>query len=168
MSDKPSKSALKRRYHELQALGEALINLPAEQLLRIPLDEDLQEAIRTASGMKAHGALRRQKQLIGKLMRNVDDQPIRAALEAATRPALQSNEQFHLAEQWRDRIVATGREAVGSFPASDEATKAALTELADQLQRCRHDADRRQLGRRIFRVVYSALQPKVHNTASKR
>jgi len=83
---KPSKSARKRAYLALQKLGEELISLREAELLSMPLDEDLLEAIMEARTIKAHGALRRQKQYIGKLMGALDDpEPIREALERLRR-----------------------------------------------------------------------------------
>ena len=49
------------------------------------LDEELLAAIQDARRIKSHGALRRQKQFIGKLMRGVDPGPVRAALERVRR-----------------------------------------------------------------------------------
>jgi ribosome-associated protein len=77
---KPSKSARKREYLALQKLGEELITLKESDLEALPLDENLREAVMEARQMKAHGALRRQKQYIGKLMRHVDPEPIRAEM----------------------------------------------------------------------------------------
>ncbi len=77
---KPSKSARKREYIALQKLGEELIALKQTDLLSLPLDESLVEAILEAGQMKAHGALRRQKQYIGKLMRHIDPEPLREEL----------------------------------------------------------------------------------------
>ena len=82
MNSKPSKSARKRETLALQTLGERLIELAPEQLASIGLDEALLEAILAAKSIRAHGALRRQKQLIGKLMRGIDPAPVAAALEA--------------------------------------------------------------------------------------
>lgn len=82
---KPSKSARKREYLALQKLGEELITLRESDLLSLPLEEDLLEAVQEARRIKAHGALRRQKQYIGKLMRHVDSEPINAALERLRR-----------------------------------------------------------------------------------
>lgn len=73
---KPSKSARKREYLALQKLGEELITLKLSDLHALPLDEDLLEAVMEARQIKAHGALRRQKQYIGKLMRHIDPQPL--------------------------------------------------------------------------------------------
>ena len=77
---KPSKSARKRAYLALQELGEELITLRESELQAMPLDEDLRDAVLEARRIKAHGALRRQKQYIGKLMGRIDPEPIREAL----------------------------------------------------------------------------------------
>ena len=77
---KPSKSARKREYIALQKLGEELITLKVSDLDRLPLDENLREAVLEAQQMKAHGALRRQKQYIGKLMRHIDPEPVRTEM----------------------------------------------------------------------------------------
>ena len=83
---KPSKSARKRAYLALQKLGEELITLRETDLQTVPLDEDLMEAVVEARRIKKHGALRRQKQYIGKLMGRLDDpEPIRQALERLRR-----------------------------------------------------------------------------------
>ena len=77
---KPSKSARKREYLALQKLGEELITLKESDLDSLPLGDNLREAIIEARQIKAHGALRRQKQYIGKLMRNIDSEPLRAEM----------------------------------------------------------------------------------------
>ena len=82
---KPSKSARKREYIALQKLGEELIALKASDLDRLPLDDNLREAVSEAKQMKAHGALRRQKQYIGKLMRHIDPEPIRSKMAKLSR-----------------------------------------------------------------------------------
>lgn len=82
---KPSKSAKKREYLALQKLGEELITLRESELLELPIDESLLEAVMEARLIKAHGALRRQKQYIGKIMRHTDPEPIREALERLRR-----------------------------------------------------------------------------------
>jgi ribosome-associated protein len=77
---KPSKSARKREYLALQKLGEELITLKESDLDSLPLGDNLREAIMEARQIKAHGALRRQKQYIGKLMRHFDPEPLRAEM----------------------------------------------------------------------------------------
>ncbi len=82
---KPSKSARKREYLALQKLGEQLIGLREEDVLALPLEDDLLNAVLDAQRMKARGALRRQKQYIGKLMRQADEESIRQALARVRR-----------------------------------------------------------------------------------
>ena len=82
---KPSKSAKKREYLALQKLGEELLTVKESDLLSMDLDEELLAAVHDARRIKSHGALRRQKQFIGKLMRGIDPEPIRAALERVRR-----------------------------------------------------------------------------------
>jgi len=82
---KPSKSARKREYLALQKLGEELLTLREADLLAIELDKDLREAVLEARQIKSRGALRRQKQYIGKLMRRIDPEPLRTALAKVRR-----------------------------------------------------------------------------------
>lgn len=77
---KPSKSARKSEFLALQKLGEELITLKERDLREIGLAPDLLEAVLEARRIKSNSALRRQKQYIGKIMRNIDPEPIRAAL----------------------------------------------------------------------------------------
>lgn len=77
---KPSKSARKRDFLALQKLGEELITLQESDLRQIGLDENLLQAVLEARQIKSRGALRRQKQYIGKIMRHVDPEPIRTAI----------------------------------------------------------------------------------------
>jgi ribosome-associated protein len=82
---KPSKSARKREHLALQKLGEELITLRESDLLSLSLDEELIDAVLEARQIKSHGALRRQKQYIGKIMRQIDPEPVRVALERVRR-----------------------------------------------------------------------------------
>lgn len=76
----PSKSQLKRDMLALQALGERLLPLPDERLEQLPVPAELVEAVRVARGIRAREGRRRQLQYVGRLMRQVDAQALRAAL----------------------------------------------------------------------------------------
>ncbi len=67
---RPSKTRRKEESHELQALGEALLEFSDAQLATLGLGEALLEALAAARRMRSHEARRRQMQLIGKLMRS--------------------------------------------------------------------------------------------------
>lgn len=78
---RPSKSARKRAAHAAQALGEALIELKPHELGSLGLPEELHEAVLEARRIRtSRGGLARQRQYIGKLMREIDTAPIEVAL----------------------------------------------------------------------------------------
>jgi len=159
MDEKPSKSARKREVQALQALGEQLIGLRKAELAAIPLDESLRAAVSDARGMKAHGALRRQKQLIGKLMRQVDAEPIRTALAALDADSASDKRRLHEAEQWRERLIAGGAPALAEFGAVSGADTGALGAACRQLAKRPDGPAGKRLRREIFRLVHAALAP---------
>lgn len=79
---RPSKSARKREALAAQRLGEELIELKDSDLDALDLPERLADAIREARGIKSRGAGARQRQYIGRLMRDIDVDVVRRALEA--------------------------------------------------------------------------------------
>ena len=87
---KPSKTRRKRESEALQSVGEALIDLPPEALAEAPIPDKLREAVELARRLTKHGALRRQRQYIGKLMRDIDPQRDVARLRAVLDRALRS------------------------------------------------------------------------------
>lgn len=101
----PSKSARKAEVESLQELGERLIGLPAERLKRVPLPEHLRDAVMDARRFTAHGAIRRQRQYIGKLMRDLDCEPIAAAIRAFDGDSAEDTARLHRREKLRDQLI---------------------------------------------------------------
>jgi ribosome-associated protein len=101
-----SKTRRKRQMHELQALGVELSRLPPGRLAALDLPEALVEAIETLRRLRAHEAIRRQMQYIGRLMRQVDAEPIRARLAAWRNEAAWETALHHQVEAWRDALLA--------------------------------------------------------------
>ena len=86
LEGRPSKSSRKRAAHAAQAMGERLITLREAELELLGLTEPLLTAVREARRIRSHGGLSRQKQYIGKLMREIDLAPLEAALGPAAAP----------------------------------------------------------------------------------
>lgn len=164
-SPKPSKSARKREYLALQSLGERLIDLSPEQLGSIALDDRLREAVQKAQSMKAHGALRRQKQLIGKLMRQVDPEPIRAALDASGSEVELAKDIFRESERWRDRIATDGGTALADFFAFVGSENRELLQQSLAHDTAKDDKTRRLARRRIFSEVHRELASRMQDTS---
>ncbi|XWJ91794.1 ribosome biogenesis factor YjgA [Phytobacter ursingii] len=107
-----SKSEIKRDAEELKRLGAELVDLGKNALEKIPLDQDLRDAVELAQRIKMEGR-RRQLQLIGKLLRQRDVEPIRQALDKLKNRHNQQVAFFHKLEQLRDRLIEEGDDAIG-------------------------------------------------------
>jgi ribosome-associated protein len=154
---RPNKSALKRRAQDLQDLGEVLIGLPQTELDALPLPESLRDAVQLARRITAHGGLYRQKQLIGKLMRKIDAEPIREAIEARQARDRAATRQFQLIERWRSRLIEEPA-AMDEFLHSYVGDRAVIERLIAQ---ARFERDRQKppkASRELFGVVESVIR----------
>lgn len=117
----PSRSAKKRESLALQALGEELSRLGPQEVRALNLPPDLTEALALYARLRDHEGRRRQMQYIGRLMREADTEPIRAALDQRKETSAAATAALHKAEQWRERLL--------------EAPEAELDELLRSLPR---------------------------------
>lgn len=102
-----SKTKRKQAMEELQALGEELVALASDQVKRIDIPDDLRSAVSEAQRMTKHDeARRRQMQYIGKLMRSVEVDPIRAALALVRGESAGETAKLHRLERLRADFLA--------------------------------------------------------------
>lgn len=150
----------KRIAEAAQALGEALLALNSAQLARFDLPDRLRQAIADGQAIRSHSALRRQRQYIGKLMREVDPEPIAMRLREVKGEDEASKARLHRAEHWRERLLAEGDQALGAlldeFPAADRAHLRNLIRQARD-ERARSAPPRHQ--RELFRVLKAMFEP---------
>ena len=129
----PSKTQLKAEADEKQALGEALLTLRTDLMARLDLPDKLLDALKEAKKITNFEGRRRQMQFIGKLMRPLDTEPIRAAIDEQANGSADLTLALHLAEQWRDKLIAAD-EALGDWltdhPATDSQQLRALIRQA--------------------------------------
>lgn len=102
---RPSKSQKKRDMHALQEMGAELADLSAQRLARIDMPDELRQALREAQRLTRHEARRRQMQYIGRLMRDADPAPIRAALDAINGASAVETARQHRLERLRERLL---------------------------------------------------------------
>jgi ribosome-associated protein len=148
-----SKTRRKQEMHELQALGAALVELSAAHLERMALPAALAQAVHEARRIPSHEARRRQVQYIGKLMRGLDAEPIRAQLAAVHGGSAEERARHQRLEHWRTRLIEDDgalTEFAAAHPASD----------LQQLRTLIRNARREQAGahppraqRELFRVL---------------
>jgi ribosome-associated protein len=112
MDEPPSKSSRKRAAHAAQDLGEELVALRDSDLDALGLPERITDAIREARRITSRAGLARQRQYIGKLMRGIDMEPVRAALAARDEKNAIQAQRFKRLETWRDRLMTEGAAAL--------------------------------------------------------
>ena len=118
-----SRTQRKLNDQALQELGQALVSVGEEKLAELALPERLREAILQARAISKFGALRRQMQYIGRLMREEGDaDTIREQLEAWKGISVQETARLHLIERWRLKLLDDDRaleELIVQYPNAD-------------------------------------------------
>ena len=146
---RPSKSARKRDATAAQELGTKLIDLKESDLRALDLGEKLLDAILLAKRITARGGLARQRQYIGKLMRDIDTAPIEAALNAKSRATAMDAEKHKRLEAWRLRLLTEGPVAL------------------DELMKWCPQADRKSLHALINKATGAKVDSGSRDTASR-
>ncbi|MEJ2180069.1 MAG: ribosome biogenesis factor YjgA [Gammaproteobacteria bacterium] len=131
-----SKSQMKREMLALQELGEKLVALSTEQIHQLQLPDILEKAVLEARQIKKHGAMRRQLQYIGRLMRDVDADNIQLQYDNVTQHSAKAVQQLHKIEKWRERLLEDGDDAIQAlveeFPGIDRQQLRQLIRTANQ------------------------------------
>jgi ribosome-associated protein len=160
-----SKTKLKAEADAQQALGVRLTELPKDRLLKLNLPEDVVTAILDTKKITANGAIRRHRQYLGRLMREVDTAPITEQLARWEGKHTAENAYFHGLERWRDRLINNAN-ALSEFMALHPATD------SQQLRTLIRNAQKEQAAdkppkssREIFRVLREITNPE-NNDAS--
>ena len=155
--ERPSKSQLKREMSALQDLGEQLLRLPPAKLRRLPIPEQLIEAVELAQRIaNSREGLRRQRQFIGRLMREIDAAPLRDALSEGGARHRGEVATMHAAEHWRTRLLEEPA-ALAEFVALHPSLAGELPPLIEQVHAERGKAQPGRRYRELFRVLRDAL-----------
>jgi ribosome-associated protein len=148
-----SKTRRKKQMHELQGVGARLVALSAEELARIQMPESLREAVEDARRFTRHEARRRQLQYIGRIMRDIDAGPIAEQLAALKAPSRRQTALFHVAERWRQELIADDaaiERFVKEFPEADP------QRIRTMVDEARHEKSAARAPRR-FRELFHLL-----------
>lgn len=153
----PSKSQLKRVQLELQALGQQMTRFGDETLAKIGLPEDVYDEIVEFRRMKSFGAQRRQLQLIGKKMRDMDPAAVREAIARATGESRAAVALLHRCETLRDRMIESD-DAVRAF--IDENSSVDIRRLRELVRFARREREQQKppkSARELYRLLHDFL-----------
>jgi ribosome-associated protein len=162
--DRPSKSQLKRDMTALQELGREIGELPRHHILELDLPEKLRDALLDYQKITAHEGKRRQYQYIGRLMRDMDPEPLREAIERFKGESKVEVHDMHLGERWRERLLAEDNafaEFATAYPGTD------LQQMRVLIRNARKEKDAGKPPR-DFRKLYQLVREQIdaHRKAS--
>ncbi len=142
---------------DLQSLGETLAELSRDQLDQLELPEILRDAFDELSRVGKHEAKRRHMQFIGKLMREVDAEPIRAQLERWEAGTRAHKAIFKTAERWRERLIAEPGALAEYAIAQPSANRELIAELSDKARKEAAAGQAPASSRKLFREIHQHL-----------
>ena len=144
----------------LQALGESLIDVSPQALDELPISDALREALDESRSMRSRRALYRQRQYIGRLMRDEDAEAIRHALDRLNSRDYADKRHFHVVETWRDRLLAEGDSGVDALLAEHhQLDRVRLRSLVRRARAERKDDRPPRYARELFRYLREAIEP---------
>lgn len=123
--DRPSKSQLKREMTALQKLGQELVDQSRDRVKRVPMPEDVRDAILECQQIKDHEGRRRQMQFVGKKMRGLDAEEIAAiqrTIESWKGASQAETAALHALEKKRDKLLTDDNaltELLSQYPQFD-------------------------------------------------
>ncbi len=123
--DRPSKSQLKREMTALQKLGEELLSESKERIKRLPIPEDVRDAILECQAIKSHEGRRRQLQYVGKKMRSLEEEEVAAVqrmMDSWRGASKADTAALHALERKRDKLLKDDEaltELLSEYPQAD-------------------------------------------------
>lgn len=108
----PSKTRLKYEAHQQVKLGEDILNLKKDEIEKLALPDELNEAIQTALKIKSRSGLKRQRLYIGKLLRNLDYEIIEKQINKIKHQHDINTAVFKRLESWRDRLIENDKQVM--------------------------------------------------------
>lgn len=135
-----SRTDLKRESDALQDLGKELLTLRGDLFDKLNLPDKLADALAEAKRITNFEGKRRQMQYVGKLMRKLEPELVdaaRLALDEQRKGSADEKLALHLAEHWRDRLIADD-EALEAWLAEHPGTD--IQQLRALIRQARKDA----------------------------
>lgn len=163
----PSKTRRKQQMHALQALGKRLVEMPASQLERVPMPEELAQAVHEARRIKSHEGLRRQLQYIGKIMRSIDASAIEQALAVNEERHQGAIHLMHRAERWRDGLIDGSLSLTDFINGHPDAARLGLPALVAQARREKAAGKPPRQQRQLYRLLHETMVQAMDEAAGR-
>jgi ribosome-associated protein len=162
--ERPSKSELKRQMNELQKLGEQLVDEPRDRVKRVPMPDDVRDAILMCQTITNHEGRRRQLQFVGKKMRTLTEDEvaiIKRTIESWKGASKAETAALHALERRREKLLADDKALTQLLEEHPELDAQQLRTLIRNARREQAENKPPKAYREIFQILKDlAKQPK--------
>jgi ribosome-associated protein len=165
--ERPSKSELKRQMTALQKLGEELVAEPRDRVKRVPMPEDVRDAILECQQIKDHEGRRRQMQYVGKKMRSLEEDEIAAiqkVLDSWKGASKAETAALHALERKRDKLLADDKALTELLQEHPELDVQQLRTLIRNARKEQAENKPPKAYREIFQILKSLHAPAAQTT----
>lgn len=152
-----SKTQLKKQSKDITSFGQAITLLNQNQLEQLNLPSDINNAIEDYKKIKSLSAKKRQLLFIGRLLRSTDLHEAFIQYEAIKNHSQLANQQFHLVEQWRDKLIQSP-DAITEF--INQFTKTDVQQLRSLIKNSINEIEKNKplkSSRSLFKIIQSIL-----------
>lgn len=151
---RPNKSQQKRELAELFVLGEELSKLSHDTLETFNLPEKIQKAVQEVGRMPPTGARKRQLKYIAGQLFKINASEIKAKLALIQNKSAHAAREHHVAERWRDRLLAEGDQALSELLAEfPEADRQQLRQVIRNSQKEKAHGKPPKSSRQLYRML---------------
>jgi ribosome-associated protein len=160
--DRPSKSQLKRDMTSLQKLGAELVSEPKERVQRVPMPEDVRDAILECQKIKDHEGRRRQMQYVGKKMRTLDENEIAAiqkVLDSWKGASKAETAAMHALERRREKLLTNDQALTDLLERHPEVDAQHLRALIRNARKEQAENKPPKAYREIFQILKQLQKP---------
>lgn len=156
---RPNKTVIKQEMAVLFSLGEEMAGLSAAHIKSLELPEIIDKAVIEASKMSPSGAKKRLLKYIAGHLHKIDVSPILERMARITNKSAHAVREHHMAEQWRDKLIAEGNEALTEFlDEYNHADRQQLRQLMRNAQKEAEAAKPPKSSRLLYRYLKNLLQ----------
>ena len=165
--ERPSKSELKRQMTALQKLGAELIAEPRDRVKRVPMPEDVRDAILECQLIKDHEGRRRQLQYVGKKMRSLEEHElaeIQKMLDSWKGASKSETAALHAIERKRDKLLADDNALTVLLEQNPQLEAQHLRTLIRNARKEQAENKPPKAYRELFQILKSLQAPAAHTT----
>jgi len=167
--ERPSKTEMKRQSDALQKMGETLVESPRDRVKRVPMPEDVLDAILACQAITNHEGRRRQMQYVGKKMRTLDEAEvaeIQKAIDSWKGASKSETAIMHAMERRRDKLLTDDKALTVLLEENPELDVQHLRTLIRNARKEQAENKPPKAYREIFQII-KQIEAKKHKAASE-